>query len=71
VEIEVLNRARVAALLRQLANEFEPDAPANDAPKGKRLGPLPLVRTGLPTDLDRQVARQELRRLGYRAGGKR
>lgn len=69
-----MNRSRVAALFRALANEFdeEPRAmPANDVQKRKRPRPLPIAPARLPTDLERHQARQELRRVGYRAGAKR
>jgi hypothetical protein len=70
-----VNRARLATLFRQIAEELAaPDtspSPAKDGPKRKRPRPLPVMPAQLPTDLDRQVARQELRRLGYRAGVKR
>jgi hypothetical protein len=53
-----VNRPRIAALLRELADELErDDAPANDAPKAKRprRRSVPLVKPtgrGNPSELD-------------------
>lgn len=63
-----MNARRVAALLRQLADALEEEEPANDVPKPKaRRVPLPQIHSiSPPSDIDRERARQDLRRLGYR-----
>lgn len=64
-----MNRRRIAALLRELADEFErDDAPANDAappvPRTRRTEPLPPPQP--PTDVDVARARRALSKRGYR-----
>jgi hypothetical protein len=69
-----VNAASVAALLRELAEEFDQMAadarpePANEVrpkPRLKRRAPPPIALP-VPSELDRAAARAELRRLGYR-----
>jgi hypothetical protein len=67
-----VNRARIAALLRELADELEaPDeatAPREQpAPSRQRRAPLkgPPAIARPPSDLDRQRAKEDLRRLGF------
>lgn len=64
-----MNRARIAALLRQLADEID-ERPANDAPRRRRPRLPPLAPAGVPSDTDRARARHELKRLGYRVVSK-
>jgi hypothetical protein len=65
-----VNHARIAHLLRSLADEFESESEVTPAPR-RRL-PLRSVKAPIqpPSELDRQRARQQLERRGYRVGGK-
>lgn len=68
-----MNRLRVAALLRALADEFDGrrDVPANEPKKKRPPPPKPLLLpASKPSELQRAMARKELRRLGYRLGPK-
>lgn len=58
---EAVNRPRIAALLRELADELErEDAPANDAPRPRKRRTTPLVRpTGRATPSDLDIARAD------------
>jgi hypothetical protein len=67
-----MNRHKIAAALRELADAFEEDEPAPlalSAPK-KRRAPMrvPPAPKRPPSELDMQRAENELRRLGYRPG---
>lgn len=63
-----MNTARIAALLRELADELDPPAaatPKRRAKRKKRALPFPPPPPGpAPTELDRQRARKMLRRRG-------
>lgn len=68
-----MNRHRVAALLRQLADELERDdvderdtKPANDTPRRRTPAPTPPLPAREPSEIDKQRAARSLRNLGYR-----
>lgn len=65
-----MNRRRVAALLRELADELDaedaPSAVANDVRPQRRAPAPPRQPVAPPSELDRERARNELQRLGYR-----
>jgi hypothetical protein len=66
-----MNAARVASLLRQLADEIDPvkvapKVKASAVERRRRPPPPRLLRIREPSELDRAAARAELQRLGFR-----